>query len=1126
MNRYLQFNKRCKLALFLLLSMVGMMKGYSYSFSAVCSTGQTLYYYITDATNHYVEVTYPVYGWEGDDYTKPTGNLIVPEIVEYDGNDYVVTSIDDNAFRGCDNLLSVNLGNSVRIIGTYAFVGCYSLNSVTIPNSVTSIGSYAFSGCYTLTTIIIPNSVTFIGERTFAYCQELTSVDIPNSVYYIGSEAFYNCNKLSTISIGNSVKELGSGAFSDTKWYSNQSNGVLYLDGYCIGYKGSKPTGSLVIQDGTKLICDAAFGNCTGITSVTIPNSVTSVGTSAFYGCSNLSTITIGNMIDYIGTSAFTNTSWYNQQLDGLLYLNNYCLGYKGSRPTGALSFQEGTRVIAGKAFYYCTELTSITIPNSIVSIGYAAFFNCSSVVGELIIPNSVTCIGEAAFNGCRMTSLTIGSSVSVMLFDAFAHCTSLTLINVLPETPPTMVGPRDPFAYVPQSIPVIVPCGFGELYQNADCFSRFSNIQELGYEISSVAYPTEGGIVTGAGNYCHGTSCTLTATPAEGYTFVNWTENGEEVSTDATYSFVVTGDRTLVANFSEIPPDNHWTSITGTQYNLTMSGVIYIDGVAQTSTALEIGAFCSDECRGSAHAQFFPLTGEYVVSLTVVSNQLNGETITFRLYDHDTQQEFPSYCINSITFVANNNIGGMGDWYPFAFNNAVAITAVVTPEGAGTVEGAGDYMPGSACTLTATANIGYAFRSWSVNGETVSTDNPYTFTVNNAIEVTANFDSQETTTLADGWTWWSTSIELSGIDGLTMLEESLGHNGLFIKSANKFVQNYYPSTGYDYWFGQLTSADFNNESSYMIQTSASCEVTMTGSYANPSDHPILLYPNWTWIGYPCGFQQSAASAFASFTPTHNDLVKGQYAFSTYYDNYGWFPEFSLTPGQGYMYQSLASDNRTLTFANGSKADPVPTNREDRYWRNNVHAYADNMNVIAVVTISGEEQHGEDIELGAFVNGECRGSAMLKHFQPTDRWYAMLTVTGADGNEIEFGVIDRNRGMASMTSDRSLVFQTNTIVGELDEPYVIDFGTLGCIENGIEEPMHIYPNPIERNTRFTIALPETETLSDIFVVNMMGEVVAYETNKDKMTSLQTPGVYTVKVVCRSGKVFLGKLVVR
>ena len=157
------------------------------------------------------------------------------------------------------------------------------------------------------------------------------------------------------------------------------------------------------------------------------------------------------------------------------------------------------------------------------------------------------------------------------------------------------------------------------------------------------MANPDEGGFVVGSGEFEEGSICMLMATANDGYQFVNWTENGEEVSNDATYSFTLTGDRTLVANFSEIPPDNHWTSITGTQYNLTMSGLIYIDGVAQTSTALEIGAFCGDECRGSARAQYFPPTGEYVVSLAVVSNQQSGETITFRLYDHETQQEFPS---------------------------------------------------------------------------------------------------------------------------------------------------------------------------------------------------------------------------------------------------------------------------------------------------------------------------------------------------------------------------------------------------------------------------------------------------------------------------------------------------
>ena len=1163
-------------------------------------------------------------------------------------NTNAVFTIGQYAFSECNNLVSVTLGNSLSTIENYAFSSCGNLSSVSFGGAVSSIGQYAFRFCSQLTSISIPNSVTTIGRYAFADCTNLVSVTIGNSVSSIGDYGFNNCTGLTSMTVLCSTPPIvGSWTFVNI-----DSNILVYI-----------PCSTLEAYQSAQYW--SRFNN---YFEINCPYSI-----SASINPTEAGTVT--GVGDYEDGQTCTLTAVANE---GYTFVN----------------WTENGEVVSTDAEYTFTVTGERTLVANFILNSYDITVTASPTWGgNVAVANQVTnsWTGETINHGYGIIEWngTPSENVNILTIrwkpDRYWQTYILSfnaetgLFGIVFEDAYYFSPGQDVDEYVYDDEDGIYEAEFEVLWYSDNVahvlfrpeddddeweIKVFGGGNYGSCEATGIAY-IEGGVF----QYNYGETCTLAATPNEGYIFVNWTENGEEVSTDASYSFTVTSNRNLVANFTETSNTNHWTAITGTQYNLTMSGIIYIDGVAQTSTSLEIGAFCGDECRGSARAQFFPPTGEYVVSLAVVSNQQSGETITFRLYDHDTQQEFPSECINSITFVANTNFGEMYNWYQYAFFNTVTITATVTPEGAGTVEGAGDYMPGSACTLTAnanegytfvnwtidgevvstdnpytftvnsaaeltanfslnsysitassnpttggtidgtgtyyhfssctltatantgyvfqswsvadevvstdnpytftvnstaeltanfslisyditatsnpttggiidgtgtydhfssctltaTANTGYAFRSWSVNGETVSTDNPYTLTVSGAVELTANFDAQETTTLDNGWTWWSTSIEMSGIDGLSMLEESLGHNGLTIKSANKFVQNYYPNTGYDYWFGQLTSDDFNNESSYMIQTSTSCEVTMTGMYANPSDHPIQLYPNWTWIGYPCGIQQSAASAFADFTPTHNDLLKGQYAFSTYYDNYGWFPEFSLTPGQGYMYQSLASDNRTLTFANGSKADPVPTNREDRYWRNNVHAYADNMNVIAVVTISGEEQHGEDIELGAFVNGECRGSAMLKHFQPTDRWYAMLTVTGADGDEIEFGVIDRNRGM---TSDRSLVFQTNTIVGELDEPYVIDFGTLGCIENGIEEPMHIYPNPIERNTRFTIALPETETLSDIFVVNMMGEVVAYETNKDKMTALQTPGVYTVKVVCRSGKVFLGKLVVR
>ena len=114
----------------------------------------------------------------------------------------------------------------------------------------------------------------------------------------------------------------------------------------------------------------------------------------------------------------------------------------------------------------------------------------------------------------------------------------------------------------------------------------------------------------------------------------------------------------------------NHWTPITGTQYNMTMSGVIFIDGVEQTSTSLEVGAFCGDECRGSMLPEFFPPSGQYVVALTVVSNQQNGEDITFRLYDHSIGQELNLVSLNDVTFENNAMIGTMGNWYEFSFES------------------------------------------------------------------------------------------------------------------------------------------------------------------------------------------------------------------------------------------------------------------------------------------------------------------------------------------------------------------------------------------------------------------------------------------------------------------------
>lgn len=680
----------------------------AYDFSAVCSSGQTLYYNITEPS--IVEVTSE--NTEEPYYTTyPEGELVIPESVEYNSITYSVTSIGENAFRGCSGLTSVNIPDIVTNIGYSAFDGCGSLTgSLIIPDLVTDIGNSAFSDCTGLTSLTLGNSVIYIGNSAFSGCSGLTSVTIPNSVNTIFSEAFYgcdglisvnyngdiegwcnisfdeygnpvsyahnlyinnelltnliipetitrikaylftgdtcitsltipnsitsigkyafdSCSALTSITMGTGVESIGENAFRNTGWYNNQPDGVLYLDnGWCLGYKGNQPTGDLVLEEGTKGIVSYAFYNCRGITSVTIPssveriedfafsglgeiilnfnatnctlmggdednpvfinttittlnigenvrtipdyafytcggltsvtipNSVNRIGEEAFYFASELTDITLGTGIKHIGRRAFESTVWYDNQSEGILYLDDWCLGYKGDSPTGELTIAEGTLGIADAAFNNC-EITSVTIPNSVTSIGGSAFAGCTSLasitigtgvthiglyafyntewynsqatsilyldnwcigykgegnmtienlviqdgtigiasyaffdggentsIKSVTIPNSVFNIGEFAFAFCTgITDVTIGSNAENIEDEAFRFCENITSIQIFSNTPPTLGNDVFPeTAY--NTATVWVPIGASGSYRNNSQWRRFTNIRELPY--------------------------------------------------------------------------------------------------------------------------------------------------------------------------------------------------------------------------------------------------------------------------------------------------------------------------------------------------------------------------------------------------------------------------------------------------------------------------------------------------------------------------------------------------------------------------------------------------------------------------------------------------------------------
>ena len=388
---------------------------------------------------------------------------------------------------------------------------------------LTTINDRAFQFCSSLTgSLIIPNSVIIIGSEAFDYCSGLTgSLIIPNSVTSIGYSAFYRCSGFSgSLTIPNSVVTIGSYAFM-----------------HCSGF-----TGSLIIPSSVTSIGDHTFMNCSGLTSVEIPNSVTSIGGFAFSGC-NLTSIEIPGSVTSIGTNPFTACSSLIQ-----ITVANDNVVYDSRENCNAIIHTTSNTLVSGSQ--------NTIILNSVTSIGEYAFSQCSGIT-SVEIPNSVTSIEGFAFRFCHnLTSIEISGSVTFIGEMAFEHCTRLASMSILPVTPPTLGN--SVFSYVSKSIPVNVPCASIASYQAADGWSEFTNYHGIDCPsciISATANPAEGGTIEGAGSYEEGAICTLTATANTGYTFVNWTENGEVVSTEATYNFTVTGDRYLLANFMQASP-------------------------------------------------------------------------------------------------------------------------------------------------------------------------------------------------------------------------------------------------------------------------------------------------------------------------------------------------------------------------------------------------------------------------------------------------------------------------------------------------------------------------------------------------------------------------------------------
>lgn len=344
-----------------------------------------------------------------------------------------VTAYPANLFRGCTALASFTAGDTVTEIGSYAFSGCTALTEISMGDGVLSIGDFAFDGCTSLGSVWhMSTSLTSLGQYAFRdtlfftaegtddtvyvggwflgsksgnmkgktiadgtvgiadyalyKCEEFDDVlTLPKSLRYIGKSAFSNCGKLTGVIIGSGVIEIGNEAFIGCSALSG-----LYLGDY---------TGTTLGESSLTKIGDYAFGACTSLSSVIIPQTVTKIGSHVFRD-----------------SAIYKNASRE-------VYAGNWIVDCRSDGAYGAVAIEDGTVGIADYAFNACKGISSVVIPDSVKYIGRSAFYKCEGL-STATLPQGLTEIPDYLFYGCTSLEMpTLPESVSRIGRSAFYKC-------------------------------------------------------------------------------------------------------------------------------------------------------------------------------------------------------------------------------------------------------------------------------------------------------------------------------------------------------------------------------------------------------------------------------------------------------------------------------------------------------------------------------------------------------------------------------------------------------------------------------------------------------------------------------------------------------------------------------
>ena len=382
------------------------------------------------------------------------------EFEKFTGITNTENNTDNGMFRGCTNLKSIKLPNSITSIASYSFNGCSNLSYFIIPESVTSIGYTSFTNCVNFSgDLNLPNlekignaafknsgitSISNLGklriltstyassEYTFGMCNSLKTVILPDTLEEIGNSAFKNSKLLTTVTFPNGLKIIRGSAFSQCtsltgeinlpnletlekmafketnitkvvnlgkiKVLPSSGNGQAFMFGSC------KSLESVVLPDTLEEIGSSAFYQCTSLTSINLPQSLKIISTDAFSSIKNAlpEEINLPNLEDLGGGCFYQSAIKYVTNLGKITELKKSNVGtFASCKSLISVVLPETLTSIIGDTFSECSELISINIPDSLISMGNGVFYACT-LLPKIDIPNSVTSIGGQAFEYCR----------------------------------------------------------------------------------------------------------------------------------------------------------------------------------------------------------------------------------------------------------------------------------------------------------------------------------------------------------------------------------------------------------------------------------------------------------------------------------------------------------------------------------------------------------------------------------------------------------------------------------------------------------------------------------------------------------------------------------------------------